>query len=85
MGLCFQIFIGQSAITVSQLGFLGLAGDFLEHSSVWISWITTAQCQVCRVAPSFIRFGHFELFESRDDYDLLRALATHTLQRYGYC
>ncbi len=34
---------------------------------------------VCRVAPSFIRFGTFELPMSRDDNDLLRALADHTI------
>ena len=34
---------------------------------------------VCRVAPSFIRFGNFELPMSRDDTDLLRALADHTI------
>ncbi|MEM8704928.1 MAG: YdiU family protein [Actinomycetota bacterium] len=34
---------------------------------------------VCRVAPSFIRFGTFELPMSRDDHDLLRAIADHTI------
>ncbi|MEM9518736.1 MAG: YdiU family protein [Actinomycetota bacterium] len=34
---------------------------------------------VCRVAPSFIRFGTFELPMSRDDNELLRALADHTI------
>jgi uncharacterized protein YdiU (UPF0061 family) len=34
---------------------------------------------VCRVAPSFIRFGSFELARSRDDLDLLRKLADHTI------
>ncbi|MEM9464235.1 MAG: YdiU family protein [Actinomycetota bacterium] len=34
---------------------------------------------VCRVVPSFIRFGTFELPMSRDDTDLLRALADHTI------
>ncbi len=34
---------------------------------------------VCRVAPSFIRFGNFELFASREDHDLLRQLADHTI------
>lgn len=34
---------------------------------------------VCRVAPSFIRFGNFELPMSRDDTDLLRSLADHTI------
>jgi serine/tyrosine/threonine adenylyltransferase len=34
---------------------------------------------VCRVAPSFIRFGSFEIARSREDLDLLRALADHTI------
>jgi serine/tyrosine/threonine adenylyltransferase len=36
---------------------------------------------VCRVAPSFIRFGHFELPYSRGDTPLLRQLADFTIAR----
>ncbi|HJR73627.1 MAG TPA: YdiU family protein [Luteimonas sp.] len=36
---------------------------------------------VCRVAPSFVRFGHFELPASRGDVDLLRRLADFTIAR----
>lgn len=36
---------------------------------------------VCRAAPSFIRFGHFELPASRGDTDLLRHLADFTIAR----
>lgn len=36
---------------------------------------------VCRVAPSFIRFGHFELPASRSDLPLLRELVDFTLRR----
>ena len=36
---------------------------------------------VCRVAPSFVRFGSFELPAARGDIDLLRALADHVLTR----
>ncbi|GGD53864.1 protein adenylyltransferase SelO [Pseudoxanthomonas indica] len=36
---------------------------------------------VCRVAPSFLRFGHFELPASRGDTDLLRQLADFCLRR----
>jgi len=35
---------------------------------------------VCRVAPSFLRFGHFELPASRDDIPLLRSLLDFTLR-----
>ena len=37
---------------------------------------------VCRVAPSFLRFGNFELLTSRDDVDLLRKLADFTVRTY---
>jgi uncharacterized protein YdiU (UPF0061 family) len=37
---------------------------------------------VCRVAPSFIRFGNFELFAARRDFDLLRALADYTIRTH---
>jgi uncharacterized protein YdiU (UPF0061 family) len=36
---------------------------------------------VCRVAPSFIRFGHFELPAWRDDLGLLRTLVAFTIRR----
>ncbi len=36
---------------------------------------------VCRVAPSFLRFGHFELPASRGDEDLLRHLFEFTIAR----
>ena len=37
---------------------------------------------VCRVAPSFIRFGHFELPAARGDLDLLRAFADFTIRHH---
>ena len=37
---------------------------------------------VCRVAPSFTRFGNFELFAARDDLDTLRTLADFTLRTH---
>jgi uncharacterized protein YdiU (UPF0061 family) len=36
---------------------------------------------VCRAAPSFIRFGHFELPASRGEVDLLRRLVDFTIRR----
>jgi len=35
---------------------------------------------VCRVAPSFVRFGSFEIFASRDDIENLRRLADFTIR-----
>jgi uncharacterized protein YdiU (UPF0061 family) len=37
---------------------------------------------VCRVAPSFLRFGNFELFASRGDVETLRKLADFTIRTY---
>lgn len=36
---------------------------------------------VCRVSPSFIRFGSFEIFTSRQDIDTLTRLADYTITR----
>lgn len=36
---------------------------------------------VCRVAPSFTRFGHFEILASRGEFDLLKQLITFTIDR----
>lgn len=35
---------------------------------------------VCRVAPSFTRFGSFEIFASRGEIDVLRQLADYTIR-----
>lgn len=35
---------------------------------------------VCRVAPSFTRFGNFEIFNARGDLETLRKLVAHTLR-----
>ena len=37
---------------------------------------------VCRVAPTFLRFGSFEIHASRRDTDALRALAEHTVRAW---
>lgn len=37
---------------------------------------------VCRVATSFIRFGNFEIFASRQDTHTLRALTDYTIQHF---
>jgi uncharacterized protein YdiU (UPF0061 family) len=37
---------------------------------------------VCRVAPSFLRFGSYEIHPARDDHDTLRALVRFTLARF---
>ncbi|MFW6067190.1 MAG: protein adenylyltransferase SelO [Myxococcota bacterium] len=37
---------------------------------------------VCRVAPTFLRFGHFEILAAREDERTLWALADHTLRHH---
>ena len=37
---------------------------------------------VCRVAPSFIRFGNFQIFAARKDHDNLRLLADYTIKHF---
>ncbi|MEM9655485.1 MAG: YdiU family protein [Actinomycetota bacterium] len=37
---------------------------------------------VCRVAPSFIRFGNFQIFASRQELEELRLLADFTIDHY---
>ncbi|WP_299366630.1 YdiU family protein [Winogradskyella sp.] len=37
---------------------------------------------VCRVAPTFIRFGNFELFAARQDYKNLKELTDYTLKYF---
>ena len=37
---------------------------------------------VCRVAPSFIRFGNFEIFSVRGETSVLRTLADYTIEQH---
>ncbi len=37
---------------------------------------------VCRVSPSFIRFGSFQILTSRKEFDLLKQLADFTIQEH---
>ena len=37
---------------------------------------------VCRVAPTFLRFGNFEIHAARDDHETLRQLMRFTLERF---
>lgn len=37
---------------------------------------------VCRVSPSFVRFGSFEIFSSRGDIDNLKKLADHVIKEH---
>lgn len=43
---------------------------------------TETAAVVARVAPSFVRFGHFEHFAARGETDALRQLADHVIDRH---
>jgi serine/tyrosine/threonine adenylyltransferase len=62
---------------------LVLTGDMVERDMFYDG---NAEMEpgaiVCRVAPSFLRFGHFELFASRGESALLRQLIDFTITNY---
>ena len=61
---------------------LALTGDMVERDMFYDGHPQDEPgAIVCRVAPSFIRFGHFELPASRGEVELLRALLEFTIQR----
>ncbi len=37
---------------------------------------------VCRVAPSFLRFGNYELFAARQEHDILKQLVDYTIKHH---
>jgi serine/tyrosine/threonine adenylyltransferase len=37
---------------------------------------------VCRVAPSFIRFGSFEIHAARNEFEILKQLADYTIEKH---
>ena len=38
---------------------------------------------VCRVAPSFIRFGSFEILAAQDEPDILKRLADYVIRSFS--
>ena len=62
---------------------LTLTGDDVMRDMLYDGHPANEQgAVVCRVAPSFVRFGHFELPASRGEIDLLRSLVEHTIRRH---
>jgi serine/tyrosine/threonine adenylyltransferase len=37
---------------------------------------------VCRVSPTFVRFGNFEIFAARQDFDTLKTLTDYTIKHF---
>lgn len=62
---------------------LMLSGDEVERDILYNGNVAEEKgAIVCRVAPSFIRFGNFELFASRNDHATLQLLADYTIKHH---
>lgn len=60
-----------------------LSGDEVERDMLYNGNVAEEKgAIVCRVAPSFIRFGNFELFASRKDYENLQLLTDYTIKHH---
>ncbi|HET7772240.1 MAG TPA: YdiU family protein [Burkholderiaceae bacterium] len=73
--LCSEAMAGLGIPTTRALGVVGTDDPVIREN------VETAAV-VLRVAPSFIRFGHFEHFSSRNQHDALRTLADFTIDTY---
>lgn len=59
------------------------SGDMVPRDIMYSGDVQDEQgAIVCRVAPSFIRFGNFEIFTSRNEIDELRQLVDFTIKHY---
>ena len=62
---------------------LTLTGDHVVRDMLYDGHPAPEQgAVVCRVAPSFVRFGSFELPASRGDTELLTNMIDHTIRRF---
>ncbi|MDQ6960948.1 MAG: YdiU family protein [Mariprofundaceae bacterium] len=62
---------------------LCLTGDLVSRDMFYDGHAKDEQgAVVCRVAPSFLRFGNFQLFGARKDYDTLKKLLDYTIQAH---
>lgn len=58
-------------------------GDWVPRDMLYNGNVEDEQgAVVCRVAPSFIRFGSFEIFASRQDKENLKKLADYTIKHH---
>jgi uncharacterized protein YdiU (UPF0061 family) len=73
--LCSEAMAGLGIPTTRCLGVIG------SNTPVIRETVETA-ASVLRVSPSFIRFGHFEHFASRNDIESLQALADFVIDAY---
>ncbi len=79
--LCSEAMHHLGIPTTRALSLVG-TGDLVERDMFYDGHpIDEPGAIVCRVAPSFIRFGHFEMPASRSDLALLRRLVDFTIAR----
>jgi len=80
--LCSEAMFHLGIATTRALS-LGLTGDSVMRDVLYDGHPELEPgAVVCRVAPSFIRFGNFELPAALGEVDQLRALADHTIREY---
>ena len=79
--LCSEAMHHLGIPTTRALSLVG-TGEFVERDMFYDGHpVDEPGAIVCRVAPSFLRFGHFELPASRGETELLRKLADFCIRR----
>ncbi|WP_084092440.1 protein adenylyltransferase SelO [Andreprevotia lacus] len=73
--LCSEAMHGLGIPTTRALGIAG------SPERIWRETVETAAV-VARVAPTFVRFGHFEYFFYQGEHELLRTLADWTINHF---
>jgi len=73
--LCAEAMHGLGIATTRSLSLVG------SPEPVYRETAETAAV-VCRIAPSFVRFGHFEFFYHRGQFELLKPLADHVIEEH---
>jgi len=73
--LCAEAMHGLGIATTRSLSLVG------SPEPVYRETAETAAV-VCRVAPSFVRFGHFEFFYHRGQFEHLKPLADHVIEEH---
>ena len=73
--LCAEAMHGLGIATTRSLSLVG------SPEPVYRETAETAAV-VCRIAPSFVRFGHFEFFYHRGQFEHLKPLADHVIEEH---
>lgn len=79
--LCSEAMFHLGVPTTRALSLVGTGDEVMRDMFYDGNAMYEAGAIVCRVSPSFTRFGHFELPASRGDLNLLKQLVKFTIQR----